>query len=64
MKHAWKVSLHCGKAVLTAGHEEGGWASPLAEVYQLQEQWCLFNQSLHHPDSLSRMIQWNLKRLM
>eukprot|EP00961_Rhodomonas_salina_P226487 3062276-Rhodomonas_salina.1 len=39
MKTAWKVSIQCGRAVLTAGHEQGGWASPLAEAYQLQEQW-------------------------
>eukprot|EP00961_Rhodomonas_salina_P017683 237842-Rhodomonas_salina.1 len=64
MKSAWKVSVQCGRAVLTAGHDLGGWASPLAETYLLQEQWGLFNQSLNHHDSLSRMVTWNLRRLM
>eukprot|EP00961_Rhodomonas_salina_P257518 3480089-Rhodomonas_salina.1 len=64
MKNAWKVSKQCGRAILVASAEAGGWAAPLAESFVMQEQWSLYNQSNNHRDAVARSVKWNLERLM
>eukprot|EP00961_Rhodomonas_salina_P021253 286163-Rhodomonas_salina.1 len=64
MKNVWKVSKQCGRAILVASAEAGGWVAPLAESFVMQEQWSLYNQSNNHQDAVARSVKWNLERLM
>eukprot|EP00286_Rhodomonas_abbreviata_P029825 CAMPEP_0181292504 /NCGR_PEP_ID=MMETSP1101-20121128/2540_1 /TAXON_ID=46948 /ORGANISM="Rhodomonas abbreviata, Strain Caron Lab Isolate" /LENGTH=424 /DNA_ID=CAMNT_0023396975 /DNA_START=31 /DNA_END=1302 /DNA_ORIENTATION=+ len=64
IKNAWKVTKHCGKPILTANGEWGGWNVPLAESLIVQERWGLLQQNLAHEDDVKSIVEWRIGKLM
>jgi len=64
IKQAWKVTKHCGRPVLVATGQQGGWNAPAAEALALQESWGLLQQAMQHGDDVGQLVEWRLGKLL
>ena len=58
-----KVNKGCTAAPVRLGNQDAGWAAPSAEVLYAQEMWSSYHQFHQHNDDLSRMTDYDLRRL-